>query len=220
MPKYLKRLGFHLAPIALSVAYLTTAGGAQSAQPLLTHPDALGDHTTDAPGVRRLITIDDIPKPDPSKSADRGPRNVPRPQGALPKVPTGFEVDLFVAGLNNPRKIATAPNGDLFIAESSPGRIKVLRQGSEGKVVSTNVFADKLRQPFGIAFYPPGPKPKFVYVANTDSVVRFAYEDGDLKARGEEQMIVPDIPGGGRLRGGGHWTRDVLFSPDGKKMFV
>jgi len=51
-------------------------------------------------------------------------------------------------------------------------------------------------------------------------VVRYPYQDGDLQARGAEEMIVTNIPGGGRLRGGGHWTRDVVFSLDGKKMFV
>ena len=90
----------------------------------------------------------------------------------------------------------------------------------DGKAESVEIFAAGLRMPFGIAFYPPGPNPKFVYVGNTDSVVRFPYENGDLKARGPEQMIVPDIPGGGRLRGGGHWTRDVAFSRDGKTMYV
>ena len=73
---------------------------------------------------------------------------------------------------------------------------------------------------FGIAFYPSGPNPKFVYVANTDSVVRFPYSSGDLTAAGAAQMVVPDLPGGGRLRGGGHWTRDLAFSADGRTLFV
>ena len=180
----------------------------------------MSDYTTDAPGVRRKIVVADLPPPHATPSTDNGPHMVPRPEGAVPKAPAGFKVDLLASGFNNPRKIVTAPNGDLFIAESGPGRIKILRQGPDGKVISTNVFAEKLRQPFGIAFYPPGPNPEFVYVANTDSIIRFPYHNGDLKAAGAEQMIVPDIPGGGKLRGGGHWTRDVVFTPDGKKMFV
>jgi glucose/arabinose dehydrogenase len=59
-----------------------------------------------------------------------------------------------------------------------------------------------------------------VYVANTDSVVRFPYADGDLAARGPAETIIDNISGGGRLRGGGHWTRDVVFSSDGAKMYV
>jgi glucose/arabinose dehydrogenase len=187
---------------------------------LLKGAAAMGDWTTDAPGVRRLITTNDLPQPYTTPSANSQPRLVHRPEGAWPKVPMGFEVDLLAKGLNNPRKIVTAPNGDLFIAESGPGRVKILRQDKDGKVIGTNVFADHLRQPFGLAFYPPGKNPKYVYVGNTDSVIRFPYQDGDLQARGAEEMIVPDIPGGGRLAGGGHWTRDVVFSSDGKKMFV
>jgi glucose/arabinose dehydrogenase len=80
-------------------------------------------------------------------------------------------------------------------------------------------FADGLSQPFGIAFYPAGPNPKWVYVGNTDSVVRFPYQNGDLKARGPAEKLA-DLPGGGKLRGGGHWTRDVVFSKDGTKMLV
>jgi glucose/arabinose dehydrogenase len=181
---------------------------------------AMGDWTTDAPGVRRAISVADLPAPYETPSSARPPRLVPRPDGAWPKVPAGFTVDLLATHLGNPRKIVTAPNGDLFIAESEVGRVKILRLGPDGKLISTNVFAAKLRQPFGIAFYPPGPDPRYVYVANTDSVVRFAYQNGDLAARGDPEMIVPDIPGGGRLRGGGHWTRDVVFTPDGTKMFV
>jgi glucose/arabinose dehydrogenase len=95
-----------------------------------------------------------------------------------------------------------------------------LRQAADGSVASTSVFAEHLHQPFGIAFYPPGPNPQYIYIGNTDSIVRFPYQNGDLTARGPEEMIVPDIPGGGHLRGGGHWTRDIVFSPGGKKMFV
>jgi glucose/arabinose dehydrogenase len=208
-------LGSELLACSLGIAQ---SGGTNS--DLRTHQAAMGDWTTDAPGVRRLIAVDDLVPPYITSSSDNGPRVVSRPPGASPKVPAGFVVDLVAERLNNPRKVVTAPNGDLFVAESGPGRLKVLRQGADGKVASTTVFADHLRQPFGIAFYPPGPNPRYVYVGNTDSIVRFPYQNGDLTARGPEEMIVPDIPGGGRLRGGGHWTRDVVFSADAKKMFV
>jgi glucose/arabinose dehydrogenase len=82
------------------------------------------------------------------------------------------------------------------------------------------VFAKGLDKPFGIAFYPPGPDPRWLYVANTGSVVRFPYKNGDAEARGRAETVVADLPGGGRLRGGGHWTRDIAFSQDGKRMFV
>ncbi len=207
----LRSVSFHLC---------ASFADAQPAGDVLKGPAAFGDWTTDAPGVRRHITVNDLVPPNSTPSADNFPRLVKRPDGALPRAGVGFEVDLFADNFNNPRKIVTAPNGDLFVAESAPGRIKVLHPGPDGKVATTTVFADGLHQPFGIALFPPGPNPEFVYVGNTDTVVRFAYKNGDLKASGPPQMIVPDLPGGGRLRGGGHWTRDVVFTKDGKKMFV
>jgi glucose/arabinose dehydrogenase len=194
---------------------------AQATRKVLKGTNALGDWTTDEPGVRRLITVADLPKPFDTPSSDNRPKMVARPEGAWPRVPAGFEVSEFATGFENPRVVVTAPNGDLFVAESGPGRIRVLRDGDgDGKPEVTAAFAKGLRQPFGIAFYPPGDSPTHVYIANTDSVVRFPYKSGDTQAGGEPQSIVPDIPGGGRLTGGGHWTRDVVFSKDGSRMFV
>jgi glucose/arabinose dehydrogenase len=198
----------------------TTQPDTQPAEDFRKGVAAMGDWSTDGPGVRRLITVDDLPKPNDTPSASNPPRIVARPEGAWPKAPSGFEVDLFAKGLSNPRKIITAPNGDLFVVESGPGRIKVLRQNDTGDLIDTKIFAKDLTQPFGMAFYPPGNDPKYLYVANTNSVVRFAYHNGDLQATGAPEMIVNDIPGGGHLQGGGHWTRDIVFSLDGKKMYV
>jgi glucose/arabinose dehydrogenase len=188
---------------------------------VLTGQGAFGDWTTDAPGVRRRITAADLPQPYATRAVDAGSRVVARPEGAWPKTPDGFKVEEFAARLENPRLIRTAPNGDLFVAESLPGRVRVLRAAAgAGKAEAVEVFAEGLRRPFGIAFYPPGPEPRYVYVANTDSVVRFPYRAGDLKARGAAEVVVSNLPGGGQLRGGGHWTRDVAFSLDGQRMFV
>lgn len=202
-------------------ATLPITAQTSSSQPLLTGKKAMGDWTTDAPGVRRKLTPADLPPPFDTKSVDRGPKIVPRPEGAEPKVPEGFQVSVFYKGdLKNPRMIRTAPNGDIFVAESNANRVRVLRDADgDGKAETSEIFSDKLTLPFGIAFYPPD-NPQYVYVANTDSVVRFAYKAGDLKASAAPEMIVDSISGGGRLRGGGHWTRDVIFSADGKKMFV
>jgi glucose/arabinose dehydrogenase len=194
---------------------------AAAAGGVLTGQGALGDWTSDAPGIRRRITAADLPRPYATGSVNNGPRVVKRPENAWPKAPPGFKVEELVSGLDNPRLIRAAPNGDVFFAESSPGRIRVLRlSAGGGKPERNEVFASGLDKPFGIAFSPPGPNPKYVYVGETGAVVRFAYQNGDLKARGEKETIVPDIPSGGRLTGGGHWTRDIAFSNDGKKMFV
>jgi glucose/arabinose dehydrogenase len=196
-------------------------GAAPARDRVLTGRDALGDWTTDAPGVRRKLTVEDLPPPYDTPSADNFPRLVRRPHDAWPRAPMGFTVSEWANGLKNPRKIVTAPNGDVFVAESEPGRIRALRDADgDGKPERNDAYADGLSLPFGIAFYPPGPKPTHVYVANTNSVVRFPYNEGDTEARARPETIVPDLPGFGRLRGGGHWTRDIVFSPDGKRMFV
>ena len=197
---------------------VTTAKG--SKPQLKTGAEAFGDWTTEAPGVRRLIRAADLPAPYATPSVDKGPRMVPQPAGAWPKVPAGFRVEKYAFGLDNPREIITAPNGDLFIAESGPGTIRILHAGPDGKIQLDTNFANGLRLPFGMAFYPNNANPRYLYVANTDSVVRFPYHRGDLRAQGAPEVVVSDIPGGGRLRGGGHWSRDIRFSRDGKKMYV
>ena len=207
-------LGAAAQPAAPAAA---AADGAN--KPVLKGRDAFGDWKSDAPGVRRLITPADLPPPGATKSVDNGPKRVARPDGATPKVPPGFVAELVADNFQQPRKIVTAPNGDLFIAESRGNRVTALRVGPDGKVQAREVFATGLQKPFGIAFHPPGPNPTHVYVGNTDAVVRVAYKPGDLKAAGKPEKVA-DLPGGGQLRGGGHWTRDVVFTPDGKKMLV
>jgi glucose/arabinose dehydrogenase len=188
---------------------------------LLTGDAAKGDWTTDAPGVRRKLTVADLAPPFATKSVDNGAKIVTRPAGAAPRVPEGFRVDLFTSGLSAPRMARTAPNGDLFVVESESGRVRVLRDtDGDGKADLVQIYAEGLKQPFGVSFHPPGKDAQWVYVANTDSVVRFPYSEGDVKARGPAEVVVNDISGGGRLRGGGHWTRDVVFSRDGTKMYV
>ncbi|MBC8140532.1 MAG: sorbosone dehydrogenase family protein [Armatimonadetes bacterium] len=190
---------------------------------ILTGTAAFGDYTTDAPGVKRKITPADLPKPYSTESANNGPKWAAKPAGALPKVPAGFVASEFAGGLDNPRYVTTAPNGDTFIVESNPGRVKVLRDtNNDGKSDETITFAEGFTRPFGLAFYPANdPNPKYVYVANTGSVVRYAYKNGDSKATGTAEMIVDNIPTGNeQVGGGGHWTRDIAFSRDNKTMFV
>jgi glucose/arabinose dehydrogenase len=200
-----------LAGLALLVA---TSAFAQD-QPLLTGKDAFGDWKADKPGVRRLIKPQDLQAPFVTESASNSPGVADRPEGADPVVPPGFTAELIASGIANPRVVRVAPIGDLFVANSNDDEIRVYRLGKDSaKPVQKAIFASNLIRPYGIAFYPPGDKPQWVYVANSDSVVRFAYRDGDLKASGEPETIVSNIPSGG------HWTRDIAFSPDGKALYV
>ena len=183
------------------------------------NPSPFTDYSGEAPDVRHRIKVSYLPEPGATESANNGPSIVTRPEGAWPRAPKGWKVQLYAEGLDNPRQIRRAPNGDVFVAESGPGRIRVLRGvDAAGRAKTVEIFASGLKKPFGIAFFPPGPDPKYIYVGNTNGVVRFIYENGDLKARGEPEKIAT-VPGGG-LIDGGHWTRDVAFSRDGKKMFV
>src|SRR3954468_2382997 len=206
----------YLALMALMVGAACTSG-AQN-RPLPKEP--FSDYRTQKPGATHKITTKDLPAPGATKSVDNGPDEVQRPSNAWPQVPAGFKVELYATGFTNPRLIRTAPNGDVFLADSQQGEIIILRGiTADGKVEQKSKFATGLAKPFSIAFYPPGPNPQWVYIGNTDSVVRFPYKNGDLKATGNSEHIA-DLPGGGHLRGGGHWTRDVAFSNDGKKMWV
>ncbi len=199
----------------------TTFADSQTKGQVLTGQGAMGDWSTDAPGVRRRITAADLPKPFESPSVQNGPKLVKRPDGAMPIVPKGFKVEEFAWGFKNPRLIRTAPNGDLFVAESEANLIRVFRQGKNGDKPEVNeIYSSDLKQPFGIAFYPLGPNPQYIYVGNTESIVRFPYKNGDIKASGKPEVVVTDIPSGARLTGGGHWTRDIAFTRDGKKMLV
>jgi glucose/arabinose dehydrogenase len=180
------------------------------------------DWKADAPGVRHKFTASDLPPPYETKSASNSPREVRPPAGAQPKVPAGFKIEQYASGFSYPRYLLTAPNGDIFVTESNQNSIKILRDSNgDGKPDLTETFADNgMNKPFGIAFYPPGGDPQFLYVANTNGVVRFPYRNGDTKARGPVEKLSAELSGGGLLRGGGHWTRDIAFSPDGKKMYV
>ena len=173
------------------------------------------DFHGEQPGKVHRIVAADLPQPYATSSVANFPRLLERPRNAWPQVPSGFKVDLYTKQLANPRMIRTAPNGDFFVADSSADRVLVFRGiTSDGKPEKAETFAADLNAPFGIAFYPPGPNPHFIYIGNTDSVIRFPYENGDLKARGQREVLIKGLPTGG------HWTRDVAFSLDGKRMFV
>jgi hypothetical protein len=184
---------------------------------VLTGPAAFGDWRSDSPGVRRRIRVEDLPPPFATGSAHNSPRIVPRPADARPRAPAGWRVDLFAEGLEAPRQIRVAPGGDVFLAETDRGRIRVLR-GRDGATRAEQrwTFADGMDGPFGMAFFPPGSSPRWLYVAENNRVVRFAYRDGDTTARSRPEVVVADLS----RTAGGHTTRDVVFSLDGKRMFV
>jgi glucose/arabinose dehydrogenase len=224
------------------VALCAFAFGAAAQQPLLTGQAAFTDYAQEQPGVRHKITLSDLPAPDAAEAVDNGPHVVPRPADAWPTAPAGFKVTLYAGGDSTPmersenrrqihqategtfvmpRLIRFAPNGDLFLADSQAGILFVLRGvKADGKAQTIEKFATGLDHPFGIAFYPLGKNPQWVYVGTATTIERIPYHNGDLHATAAPQTVVPNIPGYAQLRGGGHWTRDVVFTADGKHMLV
>lgn len=201
---------------------LTLAGGALhvafgDANPdkVLTGQAAFSTYLTEKPGVFRKLTPADLPKPGATPSASNNSHIVARPDGVLPLAPPGFSVNQYVFGLNTPRAMKVAPNGDVFVAETGAGNIRVYRGISdEGKPRRGSIFASGIPGVFGLAFYPNGDDPKWLYVSNTTTVVRFAYNRNDTVATGKPETIITGIPSGG------HSTRDLVFSADGKSLFV
>lgn len=173
------------------------------------------DFRYESPGTRRKITVADLPQPYATKSAGNAPQLVARPADAWPKAPPGFKVELFASGLDNPRLLRTAPNGDVFVVEAKAGRITMFRGiTADGHPKETHVYATGFNKPFGLAFY-PATHPQWIYVGNTDAVVRLPYKDGDVAATAKPEHVV-DLP----HSEGGHFTRDIAFSPDGARMYV
>ncbi|MEO6001768.1 MAG: PQQ-dependent sugar dehydrogenase [Opitutus sp.] len=208
------------------IAYLgtlsTAAAAPQGPAPLpenAVKPSApeQADWRHDAPGVKHSVSLDSLAAPYATESAGNNPKTVAKPADAVLAVPSGFTVKPFVTELNGPRLLRVAPNGDIFIAETRSNRVRVLRAADGADAPTANeVFAEGLDRPFGIGFFPAGNDPQWVYVANNNSIVRFRYHAGDLKAGAAPEVVVPKLS----ETTGGHSTRDIAFSPDGKRMFV
>jgi len=165
------------------------------------------------PASHYEIKPSDLPAPKIENEVNNGPKVIARPEGAKLTMPAGFEISTFAeGGFTRPRWMALAPNGDVFVADSMGGKVVILRDAnSDGVAEERSTFAEGLNEPFGIAFWHD-----YVYVGNTDAITRYHYKPGQMKADGPAEKIA-DLPGKGYRE---HWTRNILFSPDGKKMYV
>lgn len=175
------------------------------------------DWQADTPGRVHRVRVGGLAAPYATRAARNFPRLVPRPADVLPSVPAGFRVNVFAENLTGPRRMLLAPNGDVLLSEPQSGRIKVLRPSADGaRAESVSVYAQGLVSPFGIALYPAQGEPEWLYVAEINRVVRYAYRSGDTAARGVPEVVIPQLV----PTSGGHNTRDLVFSPDGRRMFV
>jgi glucose/arabinose dehydrogenase len=177
------------------------------------------------------ILLQQLPKPFDTPWYRKGTRTVPIPDGHKLNLPPGFNVNVFADNLQHARFMALAPNGDVFLAEPNGGKITVLRDADKnGTAEIRETFATQLTRPFGLAFWK-----NYLYVGNNDAVVRFTYRSGQTAADGAPEKVVDLPPSNAALdqdtatrlniplsqtRGYNHWTRNIVFNPDGTKMYV
>ncbi len=150
-----------------------------------------------------------LPAPFETKSAGNGPDQATPPAEFLPKVPPGFQINVYAKDFKRPRWLTVAPNGDIFLADMGAGKIIVLRDPkNSGVPQEREVFVDGMNRPFGIAF-----REDYVYVGNMNEVARFRYDPKTSKRLGEKEHLL-DLPSGG------HSTRSLAFSADAKHLFI
>lgn len=194
---------------------LALTPGAAGAEALAPGTPPHGDWRNDAPGAWRQIKADDLPAPYATQPVAAVSQIAPPPANFRPQAPAGFRVERLADGLAGPRAIRVARNGDIFFVETYAGAVRVLRPDGAGAALAQNsVFAAGLDNPSGLAFYPQGATPAFLYVATETRIVRFPYREGDLQASGPPETVVDNLPNGG------HSTRDIVFSRDGATLFV
>lgn len=161
------------------------------------------------------IKLADLPSPFASESASKSPNVVPIPEKPTLRVPKGFTVNVYAEGLEAPRWLALTPSGDVLVTETRQNRIRLLRDtNGDGVADVRQTFASAengLNIPFGMAF-----AGNSFFLGNTDAVLRFDYTKGEQQLKGQGKKIAA-LPGGGYNQ---HWTRNVVASPDGQKLYV
>lgn len=164
---------------------------------------------------RIQISLDQLPQPFASDSASKPPEILPIPAQPKLNVPQGFVVNVFAENLDNPRWLALTPNGEVLVTETRQNRIRLLKDTNQDGVADQyKTFAtaeNGLDLPFGMAF-----AGNFFFLGNQDKVLRFPYQNGQESLNGTGQKIA-DLPGGGYRQ---HWTRNVVASPDGQKLYI
>jgi glucose/arabinose dehydrogenase/cytochrome c2 len=202
----------------------TLAGGAPNFGPPPGSPGTgkpikgSDDWKKDVPGRSHRILIAGLPAPYDTPSTAKFPKLVPQPADAKVKLPPGFTFSVFATGTTGARKMLLAPNGDIFLSETQANKVVLMRPSADGTHADRiTTFAQGLVLPHGLAFFPNARNPEWLYVAETNRIVRYAYKPGDTQARGVPEIVVAQLS---PIAGGGHFSRDIVFSPDNKKMYV
>ena len=167
----------------------------------------------DAVGHRIEVRIEDLPQPFETSSAINPPIVIERPPLAILRVPVGFKVNAFAEGLIQPRWMAIAANGDVFLTEKKSDRIIVLRDSDDDGLADVrSVYLSGLHHPHGLAFHS-----EYLYIGEGTQIRRVPYKAGALKAPGPIETVTAKGSLGDGL---GHWTRNIVFAPDGEYFFV
>ena len=153
----------------------------------------------DVPGQRFSFSADKLAAPYATPGVDNHSDVIARPANALPEVPKGFTIEAYVTGLQNPRFMALAPDGDVFVTEASANKVTRIYDGR------ASTYATRFHSPSGIAFHDGA-----LYVGDLVAVWRIAYKPGEATA-GRRTRLTRDSFGGTS----GHGTRDIAFGPDG-----
>ena len=202
--------------LALSKSLLpaTVAAALLSAAALIATPALADDPAPDqAPGQRFTVTPDQLPRPYATDAVANASQAIDRPDPPPFRLPAGFSVNLFADGLDNARWLAVAPNGDVFLAEAGAGKVTLLRDADgDGRAELKSTYASGFRDVHGMAF-----QGDWLYVSDSKRVWRLPWHAGATQAGGPRQPVTA---AGALGNGEGHGTRILLFSRDGKRLFV
>jgi glucose/arabinose dehydrogenase len=189
-----RALALTAVAIACSREVPAPAVAAGASDPLLRHHE---------------VDLKQLPQPYATKSAGNPPRLVAQPPGATLHVPAGFAVSVYASGLDGPRNMILAPNGDVIVTETAANRVTILRDANrDGTAEAKFPFADELNAPYGLAIHD-----RWLYIGNEDAVVRVPYATGQTRVNAEVQRLAPLPPGG-------HSTRGIVFNRERTKMYV
>ena len=163
-----------------------------------------GAWAADQPGQKFTISVKGLPKPYATPGVANSSAHIPRPAGVVPQVPAGFKIEIYASGLTNPRWMAVAANGDVFLAEPAAGRVTLLRR-TKGTVQATT-FADGFDKPHGLVL-----SKRALYVSDVNAVWRLSFAPGAMTPDKKERVTtVPDLSPQGN-----HWTRDLAVDSKG-----
>jgi len=175
--------------------------------------DAANRPNDQQPGARISVDPAKLPPPYATDSPGNSPDTIDRPSPPPFHVPAGFAVNAFATDLDDARWMTVAPNGDVFLAETGPGKVMLLRDADgDGKAETVTTFAEGFNRPHGLAIHEG-----YLYIGDTRAIWRLPWKPGETKAEGKPQRVTPE---GALGSGSGHFTRNIIFNRDGSRFYV